>query len=220
MNEKTDKKQENRKICLTIFYWVSGFSFLFSIIAVCGVFIYEDVVIAKESIVLIFIGILATFVVVGNYAQAKETERKTERKIAEIEDGFNVFKESANETKKEIEISKTEFAAAVPYEISVALNSGNTYELQLRENIQAVTAYDTLINKYKKIEWKDFFENSFGMTAYLINEIEKNDTNINWTVEFIEDILPSVENMKDRRKDKIHLFLLNLKEQKSKQKAV
>ncbi|MDR1340134.1 MAG: hypothetical protein LBK58_08800 [Prevotellaceae bacterium] len=78
----------------TIFYWVSGFSFLLSIIAICGAFVFKNTVIVEESIVLISVGILATFVVVSQYIQVKEvkdeiaevrsTEKETEKTIANI----------------------------------------------------------------------------------------------------------------------------------------
>lgn len=42
-----------------------------------------------ESIVLVFVGILATFVVISNYAQVKEAERKADEHKKEIDDDLN-----------------------------------------------------------------------------------------------------------------------------------
>jgi len=83
-----DENKKSEKI-YTIFFWVSGFSALLSVIAICGIFISKNVVIVNESIVLIFVGILATFVVVSNYAQVKDIERKFEEKAGEIESKFD-----------------------------------------------------------------------------------------------------------------------------------
>jgi hypothetical protein len=69
----------------TIFYWVSGFSFLLSIIAICGAFICKNTVIVEESIVLTFVGILATFVVVSNYSQVHSIENKVNSYINSIQ---------------------------------------------------------------------------------------------------------------------------------------
>jgi len=89
-NLKTDidklKIKQNPK---TIFFWVSGFSALFSIVALCGSFIYKDTVILNESIVLIFVGILATFVVVSNYIQVNSIEKKFDEKIKEVDEKFD-----------------------------------------------------------------------------------------------------------------------------------
>jgi len=69
-----------------VFYWLSGFSFLFSIIALCGAYVYKNIVIVNESIMLIFVGVLATFIVVGNYAQVKDIERKFDDIKSKIHD--------------------------------------------------------------------------------------------------------------------------------------
>jgi hypothetical protein len=45
-------------------------------------------VVAKESVVLTFVGILATFVVVGNYFQVKDIERSFDEKVKGIERSF------------------------------------------------------------------------------------------------------------------------------------
>jgi hypothetical protein len=82
-----EKNKSSKERCLfTAFYWVSGASFLFSIIAICGAFVFKNTVIVDESIVLIFVGIVATFVVVGNYAQVKDIENKFNKETEGIKD--------------------------------------------------------------------------------------------------------------------------------------
>jgi hypothetical protein len=72
----------------TIFFWISGFSFLLSIIAICGAFVCKNTVLVDESIVLILVGILATFIVVGNYAQVKDVKDEFDRQVTGIKDSF------------------------------------------------------------------------------------------------------------------------------------
>jgi hypothetical protein len=45
----------------------------------------SDAVITNESIVLAFIGVLATFIVVGNFAQVSEIRNIIENKIKSLE---------------------------------------------------------------------------------------------------------------------------------------
>jgi uncharacterized protein YdcH (DUF465 family) len=103
INELKDKPYPK-----TIFFWVSGFSLLFSLIAVCGAFVYKDTVLVEESIVLILVGALATFVVVGNYIQTQGIEREFYKKIeaskivfeSEIKDLKGKFEENIKITDK------------------------------------------------------------------------------------------------------------------------
>lgn len=88
MQDKLTQKL-NRK---PIFFWVSVASALISIIALCGAFVYKDTVINEESIVLITVGILATFVVVSNYMQVLEIKREFEMKVGGVESKMNVFR--------------------------------------------------------------------------------------------------------------------------------
>jgi hypothetical protein len=54
------------------------------------------------------VGILATFVVVGNYAQVRSVEDKFDKKINEIEDGFQ---KNADLTKENIDFMTVLFMA-------------------------------------------------------------------------------------------------------------
>jgi hypothetical protein len=71
----------------------------------------SHIIIDNQNIVLGFIGIIATFVVVGNYFQVKEIEGKFESKTKEIERQFEKKVEDIETKTKEIEgkfESKTE----------------------------------------------------------------------------------------------------------------
>ncbi len=96
-DESTDRNDRYR---CTIFYFVSGFSFLISIIALCSACISKSVVIEKESIVLVFIGLLSTFIVVGNFAQVKSIEQDFAKKVDELKKDFS---EQANDLKLEFD---------------------------------------------------------------------------------------------------------------------
>ena len=67
-------------------YFLLGFgaSLLISIIAFCGAYVFKSVVIEDESIVLVFVGMLATIIVVGNYEQVKDIQREFESKVKEV----------------------------------------------------------------------------------------------------------------------------------------
>jgi hypothetical protein len=134
----------------TAFYWVSGFSFLFSIIAICGAFVCKNTVIADESIVLLFVGILATIVVVSNYMQVSNIERKV--------DGFS--------KSMEYKIADYDLSISAVFEQLygiLKLNKGLT-ENALRHFIQAIEylnmsshkdPLDGIISCIKKLkEWK------------------------------------------------------------------
>ncbi|MDR3226739.1 MAG: hypothetical protein LBT56_03610, partial [Prevotellaceae bacterium] len=90
-NKSGNNNKKDEKYISTIFYWISGFSFLFSLIAICGAFFYKNTVLTNESIVLIFVGILATFVVVSNYIQVKSIEDRTEKQINSLQVQIDEF---------------------------------------------------------------------------------------------------------------------------------
>lgn len=74
---------------------ILGFIFLFSIVFfIVAVYLNEKYHfgISGDSIVLAFVGIAATFVVVSNYAQVKDIERKYEGEMCKIRGGLESFK--------------------------------------------------------------------------------------------------------------------------------
>lgn len=81
--------KKNRNKSTSIVYWVSGFSLLISIIALCGVYVFKGVVVEKESVVLLFVGFLTTFIVIGNYAQVKSIEQDFSQKVGELKHEFS-----------------------------------------------------------------------------------------------------------------------------------
>lgn len=81
-------------------YWLLGISLL---LLGSSLFLnISNTVITNESIVLVFVGILATFIVVGNYAQVIEIRNNTKKQIEEIENSIQLKIEMLSERQKEI----------------------------------------------------------------------------------------------------------------------
>jgi hypothetical protein len=95
-----ETRRSDKKRYFTIFYWVSGFSLLISIFALCGAWLYKDLVINNMSIVLGFIGVLATFIVVGNYLQVIEIKNELKNTNRRVDERIEVLK---SDLEKQIE---------------------------------------------------------------------------------------------------------------------
>jgi len=160
----------NNKNNYNLFYWLAGFAFLFSIIALCGVYVYKNVVVVNESIVLIFVGVLATFIVVGNYIQVIIIEKKFDEKIEIIKREFNrktqevyrKFNKIEKETQtaldyasKEIENNKNEAIATSLLALGRSLYSTEQYkytEYSLDCFIKSFSGFNQIKKKnYEKI---------------------------------------------------------------------
>ncbi|NLE03667.1 MAG: hypothetical protein GX638_02545 [Crenarchaeota archaeon] len=64
-------------------YWLFGISLI--LLGASLILNISHTVICNESLVITFVGILATFIVVGNYAQTTNLETKTSKKIEEFD---------------------------------------------------------------------------------------------------------------------------------------
>ncbi|MDR1983824.1 MAG: hypothetical protein LBQ28_03255 [Prevotellaceae bacterium] len=88
-------------------YWLLGITIILLSINICFS-VGHSVIIDDKNIVLVFVGILATFIVVSNYAQVKHIEDRTNNEIEkikkEIKDEFNKIKDEFNKNKTELEI--------------------------------------------------------------------------------------------------------------------
>lgn len=93
----------------------------------------NEIVIGSESIVLTFIGILATFVVMSNYAQVKDVERKNEEQVKELERKNDATKV---ELKKYIE-EKTKEAKNIAVAISLYEQANAIYTTKIKVGIAA-----------------------------------------------------------------------------------
>jgi hypothetical protein len=132
---------KNKPYPKTIFFWLSGFSFLFSIIAVCGAFVHKNTVLENESIVLILVGILATFIVVGNYMQVKDIEGKFEKLISVQKNDFTTKIAELKEERMLFELKNNEVLSLMYLEIAKIYynnqpkDNNYKYKLNYKENI-------------------------------------------------------------------------------------
>ena len=153
INKNINRKDKNK--CTTIFYWVSGISFLMSSIAFCYACVSRKVIIDDESIVLIFVGILATFVVVGNYAQVKSIEQDFSQKVGELKYEFDKkSQEQKNEFSEKIKELNRDFGKKVL--LSQTLSIIN--ELY-KKMVDSVSKAEGLISEpYSSIKRKEMIE--------------------------------------------------------------
>lgn len=108
----------------TINFWLFGISL---ILLGASLFLnISNTIITNESIVLVFVGILATFIVVGNFAQVTEIRNNTNSQIVDLElktqkkiDELNNLYTKINEASEKISI----------IEKKMNYNSGEAYRL-------------------------------------------------------------------------------------------
>jgi hypothetical protein len=81
---------------------ISAISLLISITAFCGAWVYKGMVIENISLILGFIGVLATFVVISNYAQTKHIEDRTAAMIRATDEELKSQKKEMYELRIEI----------------------------------------------------------------------------------------------------------------------
>ncbi len=91
-NKKVTKQSQMRYSC----YWILGFSILVNIISLAFHFLNRSIICSDQSIVLVFIGILATFIVIGNYAQVKNLENEFKKTINDIEKKYEQLYRATN----------------------------------------------------------------------------------------------------------------------------
>jgi len=199
-NKSMDRK--DRIKFTTIFYWVSGVSLLISIIAFCCACISKSVIIEDESLILIFVGILATFVVVGNYAQVKSIEQDFSQKVGELKYEFaEKVKELKHEFDKKVHLNQTILVMKEIYKkmvdstniaeelVSRPFNSNehkelikrgkeNTKEYINQLNINRFILPEEVFSLFKEIG-ELFINNCFGNSIYITsindNNIEEED---------------------------------------------
>ena len=92
-----DKKEEKQSKCS---FWMSAIALASSFLLAVAFFVDTRVVVSDQSLIISFIGILVTFIVIGNYAQVQDVKREFEKqtqiakkeydeKLQNIEKGFN-----------------------------------------------------------------------------------------------------------------------------------
>lgn len=162
-------------------YWISGSAILLSIISLSANFIDNSIIVSDQSIVLIFIGILATFVVIGNYMQVKETENRFKEKLKNSDEYF---------TNR---IDALEKKSNLIYEI-IPPNDIETIK-RTKEILHTFTNQpnkDTLINLFSTI---GLIENKTIQDKYCVKTAQAiNNSNLKLDNSFEKEILLSLAN--------------------------
>ncbi|GHU85415.1 hypothetical protein FACS1894153_0590 [Bacteroidia bacterium] len=80
------KKLEKKIKCLKLWFWIpSVLSATIMILCICIILCKWDTKL-DTSLIISFVGILATFVVISSYSQVKDIENKFEKAISELKD--------------------------------------------------------------------------------------------------------------------------------------
>jgi hypothetical protein len=153
-----------------------------------------DFGISDDSIVVAFIGIIATFVVISNYMQLRDVKTESLNKIVEIEDKFKYkTKEIENTLQSKIESTKDFLINQARTDIDTLHKNDNIkfleYDIELHYNtLQALICYDSqkyiaslyycmiglsYLNKIKAIEKYKYYQ--FEDVVYYIKRLEDKD---------------------------------------------
>jgi hypothetical protein len=203
LGEKVDKleKMFSRKQTIV---WVSGFSVLVSIIALCGAFIFKNTVIVEESIVLVFVGALATFVVVGNYMQVQDVKREFGGKVWEVKTEQEVLR---SEFKNAINAAKLEVFCEGTRGVLLEMMDGKSFENKFYLSTQAFIAASRLCDDYNHTEYKENADYFFGLVEILMNAAKENENTANFSEIKLEELISNVSPITDFRAKEIYEFL-------------
>jgi len=142
-------------------YWLTGIALIMFAISICINFTkIED---SNSGLIFGFVGILATFIVVGNYAQVMTIRSEFDEKIKESETKYNDAINKLNSSIVELQSSQietntklTESKGIFYYNLGLALYSDEKYP-------SALNAYFNAL---------EFFINSNSTSYFDINSLE------------------------------------------------
>jgi hypothetical protein len=171
-------------------FWLLGIA-----IILLGASIFLNIshtVITNESLVLTFIGILATIIVVGNFAQVAEIRNDTTKQINDLESRTQtkinelntLYQRLSEASEKIIKIEKnTYYVAGEAYRLyAVYTKDKKSYKKAVGHTINAIYCYnlagtvpsmivnllDNLLNNLKPENWsKDITDKIFNYDEYL-----------------------------------------------------
>jgi len=98
---KTNKPTKPHVPYVKLLLWIAGLSVLFFVLFVL-LNHFVGFGISDDSIILTFVGIVATFVVVSNYIQVKEVEKKFDEKIKDIKKFSTTIEKNKWDIKTEV----------------------------------------------------------------------------------------------------------------------
>lgn len=132
---------------------------------------------SSESLIITFIGILATFVVVSNFSQVANIEEKADRKIKEIEKKVNVISERCLDESKNTSLASSIIQTKEMIDI---IKGGD--KLKSLETVKNDTKHEIkdelrdYIDRYKRANLEEIDLRSFQMLKFanaLINSKQK-----------------------------------------------
>jgi cell division protein FtsL len=203
--EKLSKHKPEKQPYIKLLLWVLFGAIVFFTFAVVLNRAYHFGI-SDTSVVLAFVGILATFIVVSNYIQMKDLERKIKDLDTKVNDSLTNVE---NTFKKENNITKLELIGAFMVELVKGLMDGKKYDVILGLLINQTVAYWQLIYLFGKSEEVNIqhLNASFKYIDFVLDNIAKENTEIPWDNDKIDDYLSTLEN--DSRFERIRNFLIN-----------
>ena len=154
--------------------WLKTNWIIIGIIGVFGfaIFAYvrNDIAITDNSLIISFIGILATFIVVSNYMQVKETEREFERKSNKIKE--DCLNEINKLSKRNTSIDRLDLIN----ELYFSINEAQFYYI-LKEYTKSYVNYLHALDYLYEINNDDYFKYDVELSE-LLNMLFKHKENI------------------------------------------
>lgn len=145
-------ENENIPVWMKMLISIFGLTFFFFLFAVFLNKTY-DFGISGDSIIFTFVGIAATFIVVSNYAQVKDIERKFDEKTTEINQYISGYESKINDIGKKIIHNKCIHKIDTMTDIVISLKEAKEYQscfYILFRALEILTSYDE--NEQFKIE--------------------------------------------------------------------
>lgn len=158
-------------------YWMLSISIILILTSIS--LNISNATVSKESIVLTFIGVLATFIVIGNYAQVIEIQSQFEQKIAKIE----------HDNKAQIEKIKLEFT-----------NESDKLSQMYKDHENSINRIQLkILNDYlSNFVDQNNFTKTFNLQRSILSiEIKLQSDNIEKSIEFMKNNLIVIENSTD-----------------------
>ena len=138
MNIELDKKQSKIKYRFDLFLW--GIVIIALVAIFCSQIPYFRVNDNYVGLVIGFVGVLATFVIVGNYAQVNSIERKIDNIERDIQNAFD-------DASKDIDKNKHEAIATIFFSLGRSLYSNENYLDSLDYFIKSFSGFNQIKNE-------------------------------------------------------------------------
>ena len=173
---------------------------------------------SSESLIITFIGILATFVVVSNFSQVANIEEKADRKIKEIEKEVNIISKQCLDKKDTTSLAYSVAQTKDMIEMIKGkddLKSLGTVKDEAKNEMKVELKDD--IKRYERVNLEEIDLRSFQMLKFanaLINSKQKDilqkfllDTNALFKITYIKNGKNKTNNARIQLKDETIQFI-------------